>query len=309
MSKPSEPAERAERKVITPGLQADDAELARYAMLLDCLGVGLLVYGRDVEVCLSNTSATAMLNNGLAAFTDQSGLAQSEEKRPAALVLRTGVPIQNCIYGINDAGTANRWINANLLPVLSSDGSIRRVLMTMTDISEIHWLEARLEQLSVRDPLTDAFNQRHTLRLLDEECHRSRRYGTPSTIALIDIDGLGRINTTHGRATGDRLLASIASRLRDALREIDVVGYHGNGQFLLILPNVQLDGAMIPLERIRAGIETDDFGNPGLNVTISGGVTECAGDTPIALIERAHDLLLQAKTAGRNWLCQDESLF
>lgn len=292
-----------------PSLLADDAEIERYALLLDCLGIGLLVYGSDAEVCLSNTQARAILNDRPASFTDENGAVMSEEAQPATQVLRTGLAIQSRTLGVNDAGSANRWVNANILPVLADDGSIRRVLMTMADVSERHWLEAKLEQLSVRDPLTDAYNQRHTLRLLEDECHRSRRYGTPSTIALIDIDRFREINSTCGQTAGDNALRTVARLLRDRLREIDVVGRYGGGQFLLILPNVHLDGALVPLERIRTQIETTDFGNAGLNVTISGGVTECAGDTPAALVERAQGLLTQAKDAGRNRLLHDLDIF
>ena len=294
---------------MAPGLQADDAEIGHYAVLLDSLEVGLLVYDADAEICLSNVQARAILNDGPASFTDESGNPLNEEEQPAAQVLRTGRAIQNRVLGINDAGSPHRWVEANALPVTAGDGSIRRVLLTMADISERHWLEARLEQLSVRDPLTDAFNRRHTLHLLDEECHRASRYGTPSTIALIEIDGFRQINDSCGRATGDRLLISVAHRFREALREIDIVGRYGGGEFLLILPNVHLDAAMIPLERIRAQIEAEDSGSPDLAITISGGVTECAGETSAALVERARALLLQAREAGCNRLCQDADLF
>ena len=293
----------------TPNLQADDAEIARYATLLDCLGVALLVYAPDAEVCLSNSQARAMLNDGPALFTDESGIALTEEEQPAAAVLRTRCAIQNRVLGVNDSGAPSRWVNANVLPIRADDGSVRRVLMTMSDVSERRWLEAKLEQLSVRDPLTDAFNRRHTLYLLDEECQRARRYGTPATVALLDIDGFRGINEACGRAMGDRVLSGVALRIREALRGIDIVGRYGGGEFLLILPNVHIDDAMIPLARIRAQIEADNFGSTGQSITISGGVTECAGDTSAALIARAHALLLQAKEAGRNQLCQDTEIF
>lgn len=293
----------------TLSLQADDAEIGRYGMLLDCLGIGLLAYAADGTICLGNEQARSILNDGPASFTDENGHLLSEDSQPAALVLSTGRTIQKRVLGINDAGAANRWVETSTLPVFSVDGQIRRVLLTLSDISQQHWLEAQLEQLSIRDPLTDAFNRRHTLRLLDEECQRPRRYGTPSTLALINIDRFREANETYGRTTGDHLLCSVAHRIREALRGIDIVGRNDGGEFLLILPNVHLDAAMVPLERIRAQIEHEDFGSPGLSITISGGVTECAGDTSTVLIERARTLLLQAREAGHNRLCQDVDIF
>jgi hypothetical protein len=65
-----------------PGLQADDAEIARYATLLDALGIALLVYAPDAEVCLSNSQACVMLNDGPALFTDESGIVLTEEEQP-----------------------------------------------------------------------------------------------------------------------------------------------------------------------------------------------------------------------------------
>lgn len=292
-----------------PGLLADDAEVGRYGELLDHLGIGLLVYATDREVCLNNAQARTLFNDGPASFTDETGLALSEEDQPAAVVLRTGRAIQNRVLGINDAGSVNRWVMTSALPVVADNGQVRRVILTLSDISEQHWLEAQLEQLSVRDPLTDAFNRRHTLRLLDEECQRSRRYGTPLTLALINIDHFREANETFGRAACDRLLGNVAHRIREALRGIDIVGRHDGGEFLLILPNVHLDAAMVPLERIRMQIENEDFGSPGLRITVSGGLTECAGDTSAALIERAQALLLQAKESGRNRLCRDSEIF
>lgn len=156
----------------TLSLQADDAEIGRYGMLLDCLGIGLLAYAADGTICLGNEQARSILNDGPASFTDENGHLLSEDSQPAALVLSTGRTIQKRVLGINDAGAANRWVETSTLPVFSVDGQIRRVLLTLSDISQQHWLEAQLEQLSIRDPLTDAFNRRHTLRLLDEECQR-----------------------------------------------------------------------------------------------------------------------------------------
>ena len=118
-----------------PGLQADDAEIARYATLLDALGIALLVYAPDAEVCLSNSQACVMLNDGPALFTDESGIVLTEEEQPAALVLRSRSAIQDRVLGVNDAGAPSRWVNANVLPILADDGSVRRVLLTMSDVS------------------------------------------------------------------------------------------------------------------------------------------------------------------------------
>jgi diguanylate cyclase (GGDEF)-like protein len=192
--------------------------------------------------------------------------------------------------------------------VLSDEGAVRRVLVTLTDISEMRFLQSEVEQLSIRDPLTGVFNQPHILHLLENEIHRARRYGTPFTLAQIDIDRFRAFCTEHGQATGDSVLQRMGSLLCESMREIDIAGRIGIDDFLLILPNIALKDAMVGLERLRGLIETLTFTDKFLRVTVSGGMAEYSGENAEAMIERCQSLVMQARESGRNRFCMDTDI-
>lgn len=111
-----------------------------------------------------------------------------------------------------------------------------------------------LQQMADRDPLTGCHNRRILQKgLLDAELARTRRYGTGLSVILCDIDHFKRINDTHGHAAGDRVLADFAGLLRAMTREtVDRVVRYGGEEFLVVLPQTELAGALALAERIRA---------------------------------------------------------
>ena len=88
-----------------------------------------------------------------------------------------------------------------------------------------------------------------------------------------------------------------------------MVGRFGDDQFLLILPNVRVNEAMIGLERLRETIEASATSDSGSLLTVSGGVTEYTGEDAGALIERVRSLLATAREAGCNRLCVNMDIF
>jgi len=200
------------------------------------------------------------------------------------------------------------WLSVNALPVFSENGSIRRVLLTLIDINAERNLHSEVKQLSILDPLTGVFNQRYVMHLLENEIHRARRYGTPFTLAQLDVDRYFPLCAKHGQPSGDSVLAGIGKLLGKSLRGIDIAGRIGEDEFLLVMPNVSLKDAMIGLERLRVLIEAHEFASDGLKVTISGGITEYTGENSSALIERSKSLLINARDAGRNRFCLDSDI-
>jgi diguanylate cyclase len=161
----------------------------------------------------------------------------------------------------------------------------------------------RIEELAELDELTGASNRRCIMRMLDEEIGRSRRTGTPCSIALVDLDWFKRINDVYGHPTGDEVLRAFAITMFANIRPIDRFGRYGGEEFLLVLPDVSQDGACRMLDRLRAIIADLDWSafSAGMRVTISAGVATLRGDeNPDTFLARADRALYTAKAQGRN---------
>ena len=291
-----------------PSLRADDAEILHYGELLDGMGIALLVFSADAALCGHNAQATPLLADQPLVWLNEGGEPLNTGERLEIQVLRTANPLQGKIIGLAQLDGSTVWLKADALPVLADDGSVRRALVTLTDLSEQKTLQNALDKLSIRDPLTGVFNQRHVMHLLENEVHRARRYGTPFTLAQVDVDLFLPFCAEHGQPAGDLVLASIGKLLNDCMREIDIAGRIGNDEFLLVLPNVGLNDALIGLERLRNAIETKAFTSAGWRLTISGGITEYTGENSAALVERSRCLLIHAREAGRNRFCMDADI-
>jgi two-component system cell cycle response regulator len=168
-------------------------------------------------------------------------------------------------------------------------------------------LVERLRNLSVRDSLTDLFNHRHSMELVDQEFQRVDRYPAHEGLSLlmIDIDDFKRINDSHGHLAGDAVLRDVAHVLRDSLRTVDSVGRYGGEEFVVILPHTPRDEAVRTAERIRQRVEGHAFelGGERVRVTVSVGVATFPSpgvDGPNALVREADRALYAAKEGGRN---------
>ncbi len=153
------------------------------------------------------------------------------------------------------------------------------------------------------DPLTRTLNRRGIVIGLFDLMALADRYNHELSVALVNIDRLAGINEEHGRDVGDQVLASIAGVLAEALRMPDHVGRYTESNFLLILPETELDAAQKLAERVRTGTANapiDVNGKP-VATTISIGVAEFhKGEDVDQLISRAEAALQNAKAAGGN---------
>lgn len=151
---------------------------------------------------------------------------------------------------------------------------------------------------AMTDPLTGLANRRGGDAALARELSRSRRSGTPLSIAMLDVDEFKAVNDALGHDVGDAVLAAVAAALVAHARTTDTVVRWGGEEFLVVLPG-PLEGARAFCERVRAvlaGLRT-----PAERVTVSAGVAEVApGETIGGAIKRADAALLEAKRAGRD---------
>ena len=160
-----------------------------------------------------------------------------------------------------------------------------------------------LRELSMSDPLTGLPNRRAVEQALTVESARMNRAGGSACVVCVDLDGFRSINEQHGHAVGDLVLVAFAGAMRAALRRQDQIGRVGGDEFLLVLPDTALSGAVELCRRLRDGVAAVRVpcGRAELAVTASFGVAPVlAGDDPQVALDIADGALYAAKTGGRN---------
>lgn len=159
-----------------------------------------------------------------------------------------------------------------------------------------------MRSLAHTDELTGLPNRRDVLARLQQLLDRPA--GTRCAVLLADLDHFKRINDAHGHLVGDEVLRAVATRLTESVREPVVVGRLGGEEFLVVLPDTDLEAARQVAERIREQIAATDTRRwfEGAPLTISVGVAAAGpdGDSVSAMLRRADDALYDAKRAGRN---------
>ena len=152
---------------------------------------------------------------------------------------------------------------------------------------------------AVSDGLTGLANRRHTEERLAAEITRSERYGMPLSVVACDIDNFKTANDTYGHAFGDLVLQQFARVLRETLRDVDVSGRWGGEEFLLILPETTLEGAVDAAERIRLAFAELNLGTAAM--TVSFGAAEFPrGSDAATFVRSADEALYRAKRGGKN---------
>ncbi|MFW5920982.1 MAG: diguanylate cyclase [Polyangiales bacterium] len=166
----------------------------------------------------------------------------------------------------------------------------------------------RLARLAIEDELTGLYNYRYLQTRLHEEFKRAERYRDPLACAMLDIDRFKSINDSFGHDVGDAVLAEVARRLKDGVREIDVVARYGGEEFLLVLPSTHFAGALTVAERVWKAVSDQpiEAGAKTLETTISVGVALYPSRdirSKDELLRAADRALYQAKEDGRNRIC------
>jgi diguanylate cyclase (GGDEF)-like protein len=166
-----------------------------------------------------------------------------------------------------------------------------------------HTRERELE--NQRDPLTRLYTRRYLLERLEKEIKRAKRYKSPMSFMMIDIDHFKKFNDEHGHQMGDKVLAQTAQILMSATRETDVVGRYGGEEIGVLLLETYLRDAVVVAEKLRQAVAAAAYSYRGatVSVTLSFGVTSLLGgefDSPQEVVKRADQALYEAKQNGRN---------
>jgi diguanylate cyclase (GGDEF)-like protein len=169
-------------------------------------------------------------------------------------------------------------------------------------------LFAQIQRQALTDALTGCFNRRAFDLQLERDLNLATRTRQSVALIMLDIDHFKRVNDTHGHDAGDAALRFLAEVLRAELRSVDTAARYGGEEFAIILPQADLDGALLVSERLRARLERTDVPIVG-HITASFGLAAFPqhASTPAQLVTLADQALYEAKSAGRNRICAPPS--
>jgi diguanylate cyclase (GGDEF)-like protein len=170
-------------------------------------------------------------------------------------------------------------------------------------IEEASRMAKLAQERAMTDALTGILNRYGLQHILAREDAEARRYHRPLSCLVIDLDNFKKINDTYGHVIGDFTLQQIAIILRETVRASDTVFRYGGEEFLVLLPETDLDGAIALGEKIRSAVASSSFGDGRsvFNLTLSVGAgCLCDDESSHDMIARADSALYQAKERGRN---------
>jgi len=209
--------------------------------------------------------------------------------------------IQNKIVGIiyvNDF--VPRGFSEIRLRLLSILGSFAAMSI---DNARLH---ERTRELACTDGLTGLYNHRHFKKLFAEEMGRAKRYQRPTSLMMFDIDDFKTFNDRYGHPVGDKVLIAVAEILQDTLRDCDPCFRYGGEEFISILPQTDIQEALVAAERCRELIAAESGRyldrELGQRITVSVGVASFPRDAQDGdgLLKVVDDLMYMAKRQGKN---------
>lgn len=157
-----------------------------------------------------------------------------------------------------------------------------------------------LEQMALRDPLTQVANRDGLQRALELLLHVQGDMGFPLSVVLLDVDHFKRVNDAHGHEVGDQVLARLAQTLRSNLPRDDLLARWGGEEFVIVMPQTPVQEACAVVERLRAVLAGVTW-PAGLTVTASWGVAQAlAPDELDGALRHADEAMYRAKREGRD---------
>ena len=211
------------------------------------------------------------------------------------------------LFGVDAAG----WAVALLATVLAlaiqivhdDQAALERERRLVHAAVALREATARLELQATTDVLTGLANRRAFYERLGSEHRRALRYGRPLAAIMVDLDHFKRVNDTFGHLAGDAVLAETGRRVKSGIRVVDLLARFGGEEFVLILPDCELDVAQAVADRMCTLISRKPMGHEGhvIPVTTSVGVAKKRPHEDFNVVfARADQCLYKAKQAGRN---------
>jgi diguanylate cyclase (GGDEF)-like protein len=181
---------------------------------------------------------------------------------------------------------------------------IQLILNELKPLMKMVALYEETAKRTIIDTETGLYTYRHFVRLVEKEVIRAKRYDIPTSLAVVDVDGLKELNDRFGYLFGDDILKTLANLCKQVFRTVDVAGNSAREDFYILFPETDPLQATIALKRLQQKIAEQVFQKEGLTlqITISVGLTALSPEegSVHALFERVEQALLLAKKNGRN---------
>lgn len=286
-------------------LNEESNELALEA----ALGAGLDT-ALPIRVKLGDPIAGAVLASGAAMLVQDTNLDDRfTHAHPGRYKTRSFISFPIAL-GSRKVGVVNLTDRVGGAPYDAEDLALMELmsphLALIIDRTEWHRKAEMFQRMSLTDPLTGLPNRRYLEDRLFEEVERSKRYSTPLSFMIIDVDHFKSYNDVYGHTNADRVLSQTALILRGSTRAIDMSARFAGDEFCVVLPETEPRDAAQIAERLRLAISQTEYhseqGKLMGQVTISTGISSfgVSRQSPLAIIETADRALYQAKTRGRN---------
>lgn len=160
------------------------------------------------------------------------------------------------------------------------------------------------EFMSVLDGLTGLYNRRQFEIGLEQEYNRTKRHPSDFSLAILDIDFFKKVNDNYGHQYGDYVLKTVADLMKQSFRKTDLLYRYGGEELVMIMPETNIEGALIPVQRLRRMVEEYNFDYNGVKakVTVSIGLTMNYSNlnSSASILKSADEALYKAKEEGRN---------
>ena len=212
--------------------------------------------------------------------------------------------------GSRRVGVINLTERTDGIPYENDDLSLLELmsphLALIIDRTEWHRKAEAFQRMSLTDPLTGLPNRRYLEDRLFEEVERSKRYATPLSFMILDVDRFKSYNDVFGHTNADRVLVMTAQILRNSIRAIDMSARFAGDEFCIVLPETEIVDAARIADRLRKAVCDAELrseqGELMDRVTLSIGISSfsLSRQSPLSIIESADRALYQAKTRGRN---------
>jgi diguanylate cyclase (GGDEF)-like protein len=212
-------------------------------------------------------------------------------------------------YIVDDGSTNGTYVNETQIPKEAELRTNDRIKIGPTILKYLSGADAEAKyheeiyKMTIVDGLTQIHNTRYLYDALDREITRARRHDRPLALVMFDIDYFKRVNDHYGHLAGDYVLRELADTVSSRIRRDEVFARYGGEEFVIVLPETTLEGARALAEDLRQRVEEHEFVFQGerMPVTISIGCAVMgAEDGAAELIQRADELLYEAKRGGRN---------